>query len=58
MICDLRYTDSSRVRDVEVKIGEKLQDVNTRGVLVCRTFVSIKFRGFLSFLGKFKFDVL
>jgi hypothetical protein len=50
--------DSSRVREVEFSIGWKILDANTKGVLVRYTFVSIKFSGFWSFLGQFKFEVL
>jgi len=46
------------MREVEVSIGEKLLDVNKKGVSVCYTFVSVQFSGFLSFLGPFKFEVL
>jgi len=50
--------DSSRVREVEVSIGYKLLDANTKGVLVRYTFVSIKFSSFWSFLRQLKFEVL
>ena len=58
MIRELGQTESSRVREVEFSIGQKLLDVVTKGVLVCYTFVSIKCSGSLSFPGQFRFEVL
>jgi len=46
------------MREVEVSIGQKLLDVNTKGVLVCYIFVSDQFSGFLSLPGQFKFEGL
>ena len=43
---ELGQTESSRVREVEFSVGQKLLDVITKGVLVCYTFVGIKFSGF------------
>ena len=34
------------MREVEVSIGQKLLDVNTKDVLICYIFVSVQFSGF------------
>ena len=58
VMCEAGQPDSWRKRKVEVSVGQKMPNVFTKAILVCQTFVNVKFNGGLKFAEQSKFEGL